>query len=218
MIGLKKMLLFVLPLLLIGLLSALVACQGATGPAGPAGPTGAAGVAGPAGPAGAPGTTGPAGPPGPAGPAGPAGKAADAAALFNKADTKLGLWAAQSGTAPRMLLLTEHFNIMWFAAQAGNWDAVNFEAYRVDEAIKANVIVRPARKDALEAWSKPTVESIQQAAKDKNLDAFIKAYDTSIAGCNACHLVMGGGPLANMKAYKITRPTTPIYSNIDLKP
>jgi len=117
-----------------------------------------------------------------------------------------------------MIELTDHFNIMWFGAQAGNWDVVMFEAYRVEETIKANVIVRPARKEALEAWSKPTVESIQQAAKDKNLDAFVKAYDTAVAGCNACHLVQGGGPLANMKGFKIVRPTVPLYSNIDLKP
>lgn len=170
------------------------------------------------------GCAGPAGPSGPSGPPGPAGTGANGVsaenvtALFNKADTKLALWAAQPGTAPRMLELAEHFNIMWFAAQAGNWDAVTFEAYRVDETIKANVIVRPGRKEALEAWSKPAVESIQQAAKDKNLDAFTKAYDTAITGCNSCHAAMGGGPLANMKAYKITRPTTPMYSNIDLKP
>lgn len=215
---LKKILgISLISLILVGVVF-FVACAGPQGPAGPAGPSGPLGQAGPPGPAGPAGPPGTAGPRGPEGPAGPAGKATDVTALFNKANNKLGLWAAQSGTAPRMLLLTEHFNIMWFAAQAGNWDAVNFEAYRVDEAIKANVIVRPARKDALESWAKPTVASIQQAAKDKNLDAFVKAYDTAVAGCNACHLVMGGGPLSNMKAYKITRPTAPMYSNLDLKP
>ncbi|MBI2831169.1 MAG: hypothetical protein HYX79_02820 [Chloroflexi bacterium] len=185
----KKISLVVI-LLLAGIL-VLSACAGPAGTQGPAGPTG---------------------------PPGPAGAAADVSKLFNEADTKLGLWAAQPGTAPRMLELSTHFNIMWFAAQAGNWDVVTFEAYRVDETVKANVIVRPGRKAALEAWSKPTVATIQQAAKDKNLASFEKAYDTAVAGCNACHTVMGGGPLANMKAYKITRPTAPMFSNIDFKP
>lgn len=212
----KKLLILSIILMLLG--AAFSACTGPTGSQGATGPIGPAGPQGVAGPPGQAGVSGPAGPSGPSGPAGPAGKAADITEIFNKADTKLGLWAAQPGTAPRMLELTDHFNIMWFAGQAGNWDVVMFEAYRVEETIKANVIVRPARKAALEAWSKPTVESIQQAAKDKNLDAFVKAYDTSVAGCNACHLVMGGGPLANMKAYKVTRPTVPLYSNIDLKP
>lgn len=117
-----------------------------------------------------------------------------------------------------MIELTEHFNIMWFAGQAGNWEAVTFEAYRVEETIKANVIVRPARKEALESWSKPAVASIQAAATSKNITAFEAAYDTAVVGCNGCHLNMGGGPLGTMKAYRITRPTSPLYSNINLNP
>lgn len=80
MVGLKKLLLIVLPLVLISLLS-IVACQGATGPAGPAGPEGPAGVAGKHGTEGPPGPAGPLGPTGKEGPAGKAGvpgKAAEA--------------------------------------------------------------------------------------------------------------------------------------------
>ncbi|MDO8578367.1 MAG: hypothetical protein Q7R50_04215 [Dehalococcoidales bacterium] len=186
--------------------------QGPAGDRGPAGTTGPAGVQGPVGPAGTAGATGP------AGPAGTAGTGGNVTALFSTVNTSLPLWAALGGTAPRMLELAEHFNIMWFAGQAGNWDAVMFEAYRVDETVKANVIVRPARKEALESWSKPAVAAIQQAATSKNITAFVAEYDRAILGCNACHMTMGGGPLGNMSAHKIIRPTSPLYSNINLNP
>lgn len=220
--------------LLLSLMALAAACSGPVGETGPAGTTGAAGptgVAGPAGPAGdrgpagpagvagTAGVAGPAGATGPAGPAGPAGAAGtNVTALFNTANTSLALWAAQPGTAPRMIELTENFNVMWFAAQAGNWDVARFKTYRTEETVKANIIVRPARKAALELWSVPNLEALNAAIASKNITAFETAYDKAILGCNTCHATMGGGPLATMSAYKIIRPTVPMYSNIQLTP
>ncbi|MBI4302406.1 MAG: hypothetical protein HY664_07360 [Chloroflexi bacterium] len=107
---------------------------------------------------------------------------------------------------------------MPYRRQAGNWDVVTFEKYRVEETVKANVITRPARKDALEAWSKPVVEAIGKAATDKKPQSFIQAYDNAIAGCNACHAAMGGGPLKTMSVYKITRAASPMFANIGVNP
>lgn len=219
---------------LVVLTGVLAACAGPAGSQGLAGPQGIAGATGPqglqglqglTGPQGSKGDAGPTGPQGIQGPTGPAGAPASTVNIdtaitskFTTADTTLPLWAVQPGTAPRMLELAQHFNIMWFAAQARNWDVVTFENYRVEETIKANVVTRPKRKDALEDWSKPTVEAIGKAAKDKDLNAFIQAYDSAITGCNFCHKAQGGGPLKTMSAYKITRPAAPAFTNIDLTP
>lgn len=51
---------------------------------------------------------------------------------FGKYAAELPMWRIQPGTAPRMVELTEHFNLMWFAAQAGNWVFADFEIYRSD--------------------------------------------------------------------------------------
>ena len=42
--------------------------------------------------------------------------------------------------------------------------------------------------------------SIQQAAISNNLTAFETAYDRAVLDCNACRLIMRGGPLGNMGA------------------
>lgn len=136
---------------------------------------------------------------------------------FSKYDGKLPLWAIQPGTAPRMIELTIYFNNMWFGAQAGNWDLARFEAYRSEEATKAVYVVRPKRIATLKPWAEYALPALIKAIEAKDKAAFEKAYDSAIAGCNGCHAGSGGGPLKSMAAFKITRPTTPLFSNIDYK-
>lgn len=168
------------------------------------------------------GPQGPAGPPGPSGTGGAGGVSLDDVkkaidARFTTADRALPLWAIQPGTAPRMMELTLYFNNMWFGAQAANWDLARFEAYRAEETVKGIYVTRPARTAAVKAWAEPSLGALIKAIEAKDKAAFEKAYDDAIAGCNACHIPSEGGPLKSMKAFKITRPTTPIFSNIDFK-
>ncbi|MDO8634703.1 MAG: hypothetical protein Q7R34_00455 [Dehalococcoidia bacterium] len=223
----KKLILIITSLSLFSVVFA--ACAG---PVGQVGPAGSAGQAGPIGPAGKAGTEGPAGKAGPAGPAGPSGPAGAAGAAgvttdevkkaiderFSKVDRAIPLWAIQPGTAPRMIELTVYFNNMWFGAQAGNWDLARFEIYRSDETVKGIYVTRPARTAAVKAWADPSLEALVKAVEAKDKAAFEKAYDNAVAGCNACHVVSEGGPLKSMKSFKITRPTTPLFSNIEYKP
>jgi len=133
---------------------------------------------------------------------------------LNKFDANLALWRAQRGTAPQMMDLTDHFNLMWFAARAGNWNFVDFEVYRSDETLKVIEITRPARTAALRAWWKPAEEELREAVKAQDLGAFTQAYDRAIAGCNSCHVASSGGGIS-LKGVKVIRPTTPIFSNLD---
>lgn len=190
----RKRLFLLVSLLVLGSV-VLGACAGPSGPTGPVGPTG---------PAGSPGVT-----------QDDVKKAIDE--RFTTVDRKLPLWSIQAGTAPRMLELTGYFNNMWYGAQAGNWDLARFEIYRSEETVKAIGVTRPARTALLEAWSKPNLEALVKAVEAKNLTDFESAYDAAIAGCNVCHVASEGGPLKSMGAFKITRPTAPIYSNIDFK-
>lgn len=158
-----------------------------------------------------------------AGPAGPPGAAASPEDI-NKAineklatyDKNVPLWSIQAGTAVRMRELTESFNLMWYAAQAGNWDLAGFEVYRADGQVKAVAVTRPARVPMLNAWAEPNLKALNDAVKAKDIAAFEKAYDSAVAGCNACHVASEGGGFP-MKSIKVTRPTQPTYSNIDYK-
>jgi len=228
-------------LVALGLLLGLVtACTGAIGPAGSkgdAGPQGAQGAAGPQGaqglqgPAGSKGDTGPQGAQGPTGPQGPAGaqgiqgpagvaNPADVTkivdARFTTVDRNLPLWAIQPGTAPRMREFTESFNLMWFAVQAGNFEMAGFEIYRADEEAKAIAVTRPARQADMEAWSGPNLKALADAAKAKDKAAFEAAYDKAISGCNLCHAKSTGGGF-QISSIRVTRPTAPLFSNIDFK-
>ena len=192
------------PALIVGLLMTLVlaACAG---PQGPAGPTG---------------SPGPAGAQGAAGPAGASGPSVEAVAKiiderFTKVDTKLPLWAIQSGTAGRMREMTESFNLMWFAAQAGNWEFAGFEIYRAGEELNTILVTRPGRAQGMNDWA-PVLKTLEAAAKAKDKAAFEKAYDNAIDGCNACHVASKGGGF-DIKAIKVTRPTAPLYPNLDFK-
>ena len=138
-------------------------------------------------------------------------------AKFTKYDGKLPLWAIQPGTAPRMIEMTIYFNNMWFGAQAGNWDLARFEVYRTEETIKGVYVVRAKRTSTLKPWAESALPELIKAIQAKDKAAFEKAYDAAVAGCNGCHAGSGGGPLKSMAAFKITRPTTPLFSNIDYK-
>ncbi|MBI2226564.1 MAG: hypothetical protein HYU44_16820 [Betaproteobacteria bacterium] len=138
-------------------------------------------------------------------------------AKFSKYDGKLPLWAIQPGTAPRMIDMTIYFNNMWFGAQAGNWDLARFEVYRTEEAIKGIYVVRPKRIDTVKPWAESALPALIKAIEAKDKKGFEKAYDNAIAGCNGCHAGSGGGPLKSMASFKIIRPTTPLFSNIDFK-
>ena len=138
-------------------------------------------------------------------------------AKFTKYDGKLPLWAIQPGTAPRMIEMTIYFNNMWFGAQAGNWDLARFEVYRTEETIKGVYVVRAKRTSTLKPWAESALPELIKAIQAKDKAAFEKAYDAAVAGCNGCHAGSGGGPLKSMAAFKITRPTAPLFSNIDFK-
>ncbi|MBI4338998.1 MAG: collagen-like protein [Chloroflexi bacterium] len=199
--------------------------QGVAGAKGDTGPQGSAGLQGPVGLTGATGAQGPAGERGPAGPQGLQGPAVapgptlanvqkaitDTLSTYNKS---LPLWAIQPGTATVMRQFTESFNLMWFAAQGGNWDFAGFELYRVGEQAKIIRVTRPARTALLDNWATPNVAALSEAIKAKDKAAFEQAYDNAVAGCNFCHAGSEGGGFP-MEAIKITRPTAPIYSNIN---
>lgn len=135
-------------------------------------------------------------------------------AKLNNYSADLAMWRIQPGTAPRMMELTEHFNLMWFAARAGNWVFADFEIYRSDEALKAIEVTRPARTAGLRAWWQPALTELRGAVTARDLGAFTRAYDRAIDGCNSCHVASTGGGFS-LRGVKVVRPTTPLFSNLD---
>ncbi|HLC30108.1 MAG TPA: hypothetical protein VJM51_04950, partial [Dehalococcoidia bacterium] len=75
---------------------------------------------------------------------------------------------------------------------------------------------RPAREAALRAWWDPALTGLRGAVRAQDLGAFTQAYDRAIAGCNSCHIGSEGGGIT-LKGVKVSRPTTPLFSNLDYR-
>ena len=57
---------------------------------------------------------------------------------------------------------------------------------------------------------------LRSAVKSADMAGFTAAYDKAIEQCDACHVDSEGGDIS-LKGVKITRPTAPVYSNLDYR-
>lgn len=136
---------------------------------------------------------------------------------LNTSDTNLALWYLQAGTGPRMDDLLRHFNIVWFAAQAGNWGAADFEVGDQVDSTVGRIKARNTRlAPAMDAWMQDSIRPVEDAIKTQDLNQFNAAYDHAVDGCNSCHAGQTSGGVS-MKVFKVVRPTTPMFSNLDYK-
>lgn len=136
---------------------------------------------------------------------------------LNTSDSNLTLWYLQAGTGPRMDDLLRHFNILWFAAQAGNWGAADFEVGDQVESTVNRINARNTRlAPAMNAWMQDGIRPLEDAIKAQDLNQFDAAYDHAVAGCNSCHAGQTAGGIS-LKVFKVIRPTTPMFSNLDYK-
>jgi len=189
----------------IMLLLVLAACQGATGTQGQQGPPGPQGPAGPAGPAGAAGTAG-----------GTAFSPTDTQIKTNHTPLTLAQIAnIQPGLGTVMIEYTIRFDNAWFAAQKANWDMVHYQILEMTEIQEVAETTRTNRAPMLKSFEDGFLTPLDKAAQAKDMAAFTTAYDNAIQGCNGCHAASSSGDFKTYKFVKITRPTAPVFPNVD---
>ena len=101
---------------------------------------------------------------------------------------------------------------LWYAAQAQNWDLVEFELHEIDESFERVVRWHPEEDgisvpSSLETHLKPARETLAKSASSRNLATFETAFDRLTQGCNGCHRSMAHGFIV------IQRPSAPPVSN-----
>jgi len=69
---------------------------------------------------------------------------------------------------------------------------------------------------AMDAWMQDSIRPVEDAIKTQDLNQFNAAYDHAVDGCNSCHAGQTSGGVS-MKVFKVVRPTTPMFSNLDYK-
>lgn len=139
-------------------------------------------------------------------------------AKLNKVDTSLALWAIQPGFGTVMIEYTTRFGNAWWAAEAGNWDMVNYQLKEMAEIQEVGETTRPGRADAAKKFEEDYLKPLQKAAEAKDRNGFVLAYDRTITGCNQCHGDQKDDKGNTFRWVKIQRPASPApFSNVDWK-
>lgn len=105
-----------------------------------------------------------------------------------------------------------HYNKLYFAGMAENWELAEFYIEETEEALEglaeANVMEDGVNVSAL-VMSKgfEPLEQVEIAVKAKDKTQFLQAYNLQIEQCNSCHA------LTKHAFIKIKTPETPAFNN-----
>lgn len=83
---------------------------------------------------------------------------------------------------------------LWFAGQAQNWNLAAYEVDELNEGFEDAAKYHRTHKQIKQLIPELIAQNmfqpltgLEQAIKEKDLQAFTKNYDNLTAGCNACH-------------------------------
>ncbi|MCQ8128593.1 hypothetical protein [Methylomonas rivi] len=83
---------------------------------------------------------------------------------------------------------------LWFAGQARNWELAAYEVDELHEGFEDAAKYHPTHKhikrplpELVAQYMDRPLAGLEQAIKDKDIQAFTARYDNLTAACNACH-------------------------------
>ena len=118
---------------------------------------------------------------------------------FNTVTTTLTLWNIQPGLGTVMMEYGNRLSRLWFAANADNWDMAKYQLAEMLEIQEVGETTRPGRAPMLKAFEDGYLTALGKAIDAKDKATFTKAFNDTIAGCNACHSASTG---TNWSSYK----------------
>ena len=126
------------------------------------------------------------------------------------------LWKIQPGLGTVMIEYGTRMGNIYWAADANNWDMVNYQLKEMTEIQEVGETTRPGRAEALKKFEDTSLNPLMTAAKAKDKNAFMDAYDKAITGCNKCHGEQKDDKGNTFRFVKITRPADKSpFSNVD---
>ena len=99
---------------------------------------------------------------------------------------------------------------LWFAGNAANWPLADYEIGELGEGF--NDVRKLVGNDIVDQHVGKPIEALQKAIDGKDRKAFIAAFDSLSAGCNACHKALDHAFIS------IQRPAMLPYSNQNFVP
>jgi hypothetical protein len=141
------------------------------------------------------------------------------AAKMGAVDTNVPLWAIQPGLGTVMIEYSTRFGNAYWAADAGNFDMLDYQLKEMTEIQEVGETTRPGRADALKKFENDNLQPLIKASAAKDKNAFMAAYDTAITGCNKCHGEQKDAATGKtFKWIRVIKPTsTAPFSNVDWK-
>jgi len=98
---------------------------------------------------------------------------------------------------------------LWYAGKAENWDLVTYELQQLNDTFaRAAVQYVGIPVDTVAAVS-PPLESLAEAAQEKNSGKFVSSFEVLTGACNSCHVAAG------IPFVKIQTPTSSPFSDQD---
>jgi hypothetical protein len=108
---------------------------------------------------------------------------------------------------------------LWFAGQAGNWELAEYELEELNEGFEDVARFHPTHKDVelpipklISTIMTPPLNEVEEVAKAKDQERFVKAFDELTDACNRCHQATKFG--FNV----VIRPTANPYPNQEFQP
>lgn len=93
----------------------------------------------------------------------------------------------QRGTASLMLEISERFWIMYYAAQADNWNMARHQLSELRKTTKMVEAVSPKYIEQLAAYDRDFLRPVEEAIAARDWPRFDAAYRRGIDGINAAH-------------------------------
>jgi hypothetical protein len=97
----------------------------------------------------------------------------------------------QPGLGTIMIEYGTRFYRMYKAAKDGNWDLAKYELHEAKEIQEVGETTRPGKADMLKSFESTYLDPLEKAIEAKDWDAFEKAYNSGVEGCNGCHAATG---------------------------
>ncbi|MBI4497722.1 MAG: hypothetical protein HY689_07490 [Chloroflexi bacterium] len=119
--------------------------------------------------------------------------------LSPKAHTKHGdltldqIGEIQPGMARLMLEISERYWIVYYAAQAENWELARHELSELRKTMQIAQLVRPKYQETLTQFDADYLKPLLDAVRAQDWPAFNAAYRRGVDGANEYHHTFGYG-------------------------
>ena len=87
--------------------------------------------------------------------------------------------------------MAERFHVMHRAGEAGDWAVAAHELQELKRVTKLSTAVDTEKGELMNAMLDPSLESLEQAIGDGDIENFRKALNQTLNTCNACHVATG---------------------------